>query len=375
MSIKFSIAILCLLSALSQVRIPGPGGAGASSGGSSSPSCTPASGFAYCRTLTIQSSQAGGTTLANFAVLVNGTLGASRIQSTSCNDVIFTSDSAGTTKVPWEMESCAQSSGTIIAWVGLTSISASVNTNFYVSYDNASISSAQNTGSFASSNVWDSNFDAVWHLPNGSVLSAADSTSHANVGAVNSGVTASSGEIDGAASFTGSAPGQDISLSAATSLQITGALTIEAWVNSTNNSQEMIFGGYQAASSYPGYGLAIGVVSNGRPCYWSGAKGSWVGSSNGVNDGNWHYVVVSVTSGGSVTFYIDGTVSGTPSSAAPNSYTGVMSIGADSSGGSPFKGAIDELRISSTNRASGWLTACYNNQKSGSSFLTLGSEY
>ena len=92
-----------------QVRIPGPGGEGATS----SVGCTPASGYSYCRQLTVNGSQVGGSTLTNFGVLVNATLGGSRIQNSNCYDAIFTSDSGGTTLIPWEMEECTQGTGAI----------------------------------------------------------------------------------------------------------------------------------------------------------------------------------------------------------------------------------------------------------------------
>src|SRR5580658_7008317 len=116
-------------------------------GGSGGGNCTPTSGFLHCRPLTINSSQVGGATLSNFAVLTENasgplTLGAPRIQNSNCYDVVFTSDSAGALRIPWEMESCTPSTGAVIAWVKVASISASANTTFYVSYDNPFILTA-----------------------------------------------------------------------------------------------------------------------------------------------------------------------------------------------------------------------------------------
>jgi hypothetical protein len=66
-------------------------------------------------------------------------------------------------------------------------------------YGNSSITTDQSNPTA----VWDVNFKGVWHLPNGTILSANDSTSNGNNGTIN-GATATTGEIAGGASFNGS---------------------------------------------------------------------------------------------------------------------------------------------------------------------------
>ena len=51
--------------------------------------------------------------------------------------------------------------------------------------------------------AWNSNYIGVWHLPNGTTLTALDSTSNANNGTIN-GTVAVVGKIDGAGNFDGS---------------------------------------------------------------------------------------------------------------------------------------------------------------------------
>ena len=66
------------------------------------------------------------------------------------------------------------STGQLIAWVSVPTVSASSDTVIYVYYGNGSAANQQNpTG------VWDSNYEGVWHLPNGTTLSANDSTATA----------------------------------------------------------------------------------------------------------------------------------------------------------------------------------------------------
>jgi hypothetical protein len=124
----------------------------------------------------------------------------SRIQNASCFDVIFTSDSSGTTKIPWEVESCNQSTRAMVAWFLVSSMSSSADTKVYVHYDNGSISAPENTGGNAPAAIWDSNFKAVWHLGDGTTLSGFDSTTNA-VTLTKYGATATTGELDGAVSW------------------------------------------------------------------------------------------------------------------------------------------------------------------------------
>src|SRR5262249_19473991 len=97
----------------------------------------------------------------------------------------------------------------------------------YVYYGNASATNQQNP-----SMVWDTNYAAIWRLPNGSTLSANDSTNNANNGTI-SAATAITGQIDGAASFDGSS--KYISANPSGSLLIGSSdITIEVWFNPSN---------------------------------------------------------------------------------------------------------------------------------------------
>jgi hypothetical protein len=75
---------------------------------------------------------------------------------TSGNDILFTS-SDGVTKLNHEIEYYNNSTGQLVAWVNVSSLST--NTVIYLYYGNSGCSSQQNpTG------VWDGNYKGVWHL-------------------------------------------------------------------------------------------------------------------------------------------------------------------------------------------------------------------
>src|SRR5665213_1586753 len=105
--------------------------------------------YAFSRSLTIDHTQCGSSDSSNFAVLVKldssnaGTTmktvaNGGHIQNTVTQsggnavtmpaDLIFTSDSGGTTKVPWEIDSYDGTNGILWAWVKLATVSHTSNT-------------------------------------------------------------------------------------------------------------------------------------------------------------------------------------------------------------------------------------------------------
>src|SRR5581483_11565509 len=104
---------------------------------------------------------------------------------------------------------------------------------------------------------WDSNFSSVYHMANDAAnTTVTDSTSNANSGTnqANTSSKTATGEINGALSYNGSS---DYTLvSGSSSLNITGNVTISAWVKTSDTIDEQaIFDGYNSSGSpYAGYG-------------------------------------------------------------------------------------------------------------------------
>src|SRR5579859_1925205 len=175
----------------------------------------PGFGYTYNRMLTIDHTKCGAADSSNFAVLVSlsdatfkTTANGGHIHNTVTQsggspvvmpaDLIFTSDSGGTVKVPWEVDYYDGANGVLLAWVKLPLVSHSADTLFYVFYDDATVNTQQNTGNYAVQNVWDSHYAGVWHLPGSTSLLINDSTSYGNAVVPNSSPTAAAGKIDGA---------------------------------------------------------------------------------------------------------------------------------------------------------------------------------
>src|SRR5262249_26714913 len=92
------------------------------------------------------------------------------------------------------------------------------------------------------------------------------------------------------------------------------------------------------------------------------------------SNSNWHYVVGTIT-GTTGTIFVDGASSATASVATGiQNTTNTLRISSHSGGAYFFNGKIDEVRVSKTVRANDWITTCYNNQFSPSTFESLGAE-
>jgi hypothetical protein len=160
-------------------------------------------GYAFRRTITVDHTQVPNTDQANFPVLVSGTFPdlattthGGAVTSANGYDILFTSDANGTNPLPFERESYNSATGAIIYWVQIPSVSHATNATFYLFYGNSAITTDQTN----KTGVWDADYAAVWHLPDGTSLNANDSTSNANNGTISS-AAATAGQIDGAASL------------------------------------------------------------------------------------------------------------------------------------------------------------------------------
>jgi hypothetical protein len=101
-------------------------------------------------------------------------------------------------------------------------------------------------------------------------------------------------------------------------------------------------------------------------------------SSTGLSyDGTtWYYGAVVVDASGNPNIYLNGAQESWSGSTRPFTFMHRdqnVTIGAHSATPlAPFKGLIDEVRMSSTARSAGWLLTEYRNQKEGSTFFALG---
>jgi glucose/arabinose dehydrogenase len=207
------------------------------------------------------------------------------------------------------------------------------------------------TATFVVDPKFDDTLVGYWSLDDGSGTTATDLSGYGNHGILENGPTwVSEGRVNGAISFNGNQyVNHYISLPATPSLDVTGDITLAAWIK-TKASGMVLIGGYQASGSSGGYGLGIGDSTdsygghNNKLVYWSGAQGIWVAGTQVVNDGTWHHVAV-VISGDTTTFYLDGGLDSSVNAGGPTSYRGTRAIGARSNGKDGVVGMMDEVYI------------------------------
>lgn len=343
--------------------------------------------YAYKRTLTVDHTQCGSSDSTNFPVLFSftdttmklvGSGGHINNTTTSngqtvCADLAFYSDSALTTKLNWEVEFYDGTAGTVIAWVQVGTLSHTADTVFYMAYDDASVTTFQGnvTGTWSALGTQ----QAVWHLPNGSTLSGNDSGSNGTT-LTNTSASAAAGQIDGGASFNGSSSHMDTATSVPQVADITN-VRISAWVKTTNTAQQVIV--QRDDDSNRQFYFNTGGVTAGAPNF------NFIFSTNldsgvSVADGDWHRVTaINVNAGGTNTnarIRIDGVTAVGPTSIGTfNSTFASITIGYRYAGTTEWfwDGSIDEVVISDP-ISNDWDLAEYNNQKTSSTFLTVGSE-
>jgi hypothetical protein len=95
----------------------------------------------------------------------------------------------------------------------------------------------------------------------------------------------------------------------------------------------------------------------------------------GYNNGAWHYLVGVQAAKDDRELFVDAVSRGTDATTLGTVTLNTGNIGAMSRMSTDmfFAGGLDEVRISSVGRSSGWITTEHNNQSSPSSFYTLGA--
>jgi hypothetical protein len=355
-------------------------------------------GYAYYRVLTVQGSQVSTvnhTTLSNFTVLVcaNGsapcnfsapslkqTSSGGHVQNSNGYDIIFTSDSGCSQLLSWEVENYVPSTGELEAWVKMpVALSYGSNTTFYMCYGKSGISSPQ----WSQGTAWDSNYVGIYHMPNGTTLSANDSSSLGNNG-TNNGLSATAGAIGGGASNSGSGGTNIEADNVSNSLQ-TGNVTFSTWVklnsNYTTGNQVMIdlSDGPSANDVYLEFGTEnFGDCTDGKLClavYTGSAFNSAVSPGSYVA-GTWYNIVGTYSTTNGSALYVNGnqvaTNSSTGRGSPPSAHFYVAGTGVNN--GSPINGKVDEAEVSSVARSADWVSTEYNSQSAPSSFCPIGSE-
>ena len=292
------------------------------------------------------------------------------------SDVRFTSDSAGTTELPFEIVANTFSTNNDPSlaraeiWVKLSSISSSADTTFYIWYNNSSASAYAVGATYGRNNTWDMYYKGVWHLPNGTSLSATDSTSNGNDGTIAGPTASSGGQIDGAGNFSNN----NITIPTNNFPFGSADVTTSAWYNGTPHSPFACLFSYGSSSSGKANGIFANPVNSSTLYFFWSSYGPGLSTNARPSTNAWHQFTFTYGGGNTSTLYVDGAYDNSSTAQAENTSAGSNnSIGRWVDNSQPLNGLLDEVRISAATRSADWVKAEYNTEYSPQTFVTVGT--
>ncbi|MBW1812305.1 MAG: hypothetical protein JRJ39_01165, partial [Deltaproteobacteria bacterium] len=223
-----------------------------------------------------------------------------------------------------------------------------------------------------SQNVWDKNFNGVWHLgqyPSGA-NSILDSTSYNNTGTSNgmgsndlvNGVAGSSLNFDGNNDWVKISNSIDFQIS---SFTLEAMSRFDGGLISSGQSYAIISNYNGGLTTDQHYGLRIrNSAGQSYFFYDDGSEWDGIGSAQSIQN-DWHYSAGVMTSGTSGQIYVDGNLSGTDTTSVPISIIPSNNLyigrGGENEPSSTYRwiGNIDEIRLSNIDRSPAWIKATY----------------
>ncbi len=340
--------------------------------------------FQYRKKITFNNS-AIGENLVNFTIPIifnsSNTDFWGHVQ-TNGNDTRFVA-SDNTTELYYEFEKFNHTSDDMVAWVKVPQINAGSTTDsIWVYYGNSTV----NFDSYSSnsSNVWDDNYIAVWHLKESPTASAPQfkDSKNGNNGTANNMVAGDqqSCKIDGGLNFNG--VNAKVPTNAGTSVKGLTQYTVSAWVNTgvVDSNKHMI---YEESRQDQGLSrVKLGIEANNQFALEgrvldSGNLIIWVSPTTMISTNTWYNVAGVFDSVSGVHHFMingtDTTSTVTTSAIANTTPFDTPTIGARPGASEFWSGRIDEVRISNIARSANWNKACYQ-YETGQSKFTYGSE-
>ena len=326
--------------------------------------------------------------LSNFPVLVS-VIDSDFIKATESDgtDIIFTAND-GTTRLAHEIERYNTSTGEVIAWVKIPTLSASTGTDIYIYY--------KGIVEIDASSVWDDNYKLVLHLNQtsaGTENEFYDVSDNGNDGTgggegdktndSNRIPTRAEGKIGYGQSFDGptkrntqDGTGDFIWIDSVNNWTTNMDVTTEFWINVDSDHDDvdmMDVYGYRGGGQNNELTLfkveSLNLHTRGGPL---------LDSTVDAATSDWTHIVA-VYDSGAPKIYQDGVLVASSSDTRNGPRANgnfVLSGEIDSSTrvNNELVGDIDEFRISDTVRSADWVAASYATQNSPSTYLTLNCE-
>lgn len=341
---------------------------------------TSISDFVSYKTITLNSSQVPST-LTNFPVLINITdsdLASDALGNGS--DIAFFS--ATNVQLNHEIELFNGTSGELVAWVNVTSLTHDADTTIHMYYNDSDISgSAENVAG-----TWDSHYVGVWHL------SDEGSTQNSSTGSHNgteSGTVARDTGIAGYGQYFNDSLTSYVLIDNHSDL-CPQYITAEVWFISdvpyTDDAGIFCKGTTKSANGLHGWLIQrVAIAGRGfRNLLYTGTNSANDAQISGFSEDVWYYYALTydetyilrykdgVNLTGNATAQTDSIDYSTTDSDNIHLYVGRYEGGSD---WNYFDGVIDECRFSNIARSSDWIKTTYNTiyNATDGSFFTVGS--
>jgi signal peptidase I len=194
-----------------------------------------------------------------------------------------------------------------------------------------------------------------WRLDETSGTAIGDSSGNNRGGSLVSQTSA----LNQTGALTSESPNRAISFTVAginanSAVTPSGAFSVEAWVKTTSTSGGRIlgFGNATGQTTSTTVDRQLYLAPTGKVYFGIGSAKTTIPSTSAINNGAWHHVVGTYTSGpNGMKLYVDGVLQG-QSSATPQSFSGYWRAGGEHLtgwAGNPnddyFEGSLDELAV------------------------------
>src|SRR6266571_5013276 len=366
---------------------------------------TQAQVFSYRKPITIDRNQVGvsgtsTTTLSNYPMLysvtdqdLRTTANGGKVQNANGWDIIFRAfdaDNPGANicgagvavcTLDHEIEKYVATTGQLIAWTRipvLNTISASSNTVIYIYYGNSSITSSTENPT----GVWDTNFQAVWHMNQNP--STAASTDCAGGAGTKELCDSTSNNLDGdsigtmtAGDLVAAKVGDGIDFDGTDdaiqipSFTLGTSFTLENWFKA-NNLGAGVYHGHMSNNNAFGNAGHRWLGTDGTNNTWDAASTETSCTTGGLATGTWYHQVVTYDTT-NLRCYQDGTLVLT----TPFSYSAVTSTFGlaytRATATEYFNGTLDEARVSNMARSADWIKTEYNNLSNPGGFAVTSA--
>jgi len=326
--------------------------------------------FSKCKNINITSS----SDLVNYPEFVK--LSKASSMNESFKDIRFVNTTCNNTGsgLVYELDNYTSSSATF--WV-LMNLSEGVN-QISVYYGNDSVESESN-----GTKVFNQTYTAVYHMNN---LNATESIGNTVSAVTNDGPAINSkGAITESINYSSASYSSEkttLPIDEDLNLSSLGKVTVETWINSSNNANQMFFVQSQDSCSY-NYFLSTynAIISNNniKLCYRDQSGTTRYCVDSGVLlSGNWQYVVGTYDFGDAVNdsiIYVDGERKNNRTTSYLLRTGPVTStyIGNGCDYGSMY-GSIDEVRVSKTTLSDSWINQTFQTINNTALMIVIGSE-